>query len=49
MDPAIECGAGTGNNNTGSGNPGAAQLNSLAVAGSTTWNDYHNPPAGKWF
>ena len=31
------CGAGTGNNNTGSGNPGAVQLNSLAVGGSTTW------------
>jgi len=31
------CGAGTGNNNTGNGNPGAVQLNSLAVGGSTTW------------
>jgi hypothetical protein len=33
------CGAGTGNNNTGSGNPGAVQLNSLGVGGSTTWNE----------
>ena len=33
------CGAGTGNNNTGSGNPGAVQLNSLAVGGSTTWTE----------
>lgn len=33
------CGAGTGNNNTGSGNPGAVHLNSLGVSGSTTWNE----------
>lgn len=39
VDPATDCGIGTGNNNTGSGNPGAAQLNSLAVGGSTTWTE----------
>jgi hypothetical protein len=39
VDSSTLCGAGTGNNNTGSGNPGAVQLNSLAVGGSTTWNE----------
>jgi hypothetical protein len=40
------CGAGTGNNNTGSGNPGAVQLNSLAVGGSTTWNEINTLQQG---
>jgi hypothetical protein len=39
VDSSTLCGAGTGSNNTGSGNPGAVQLNSLAVGGSTTWNE----------